>query len=408
MSRWWDQIKAAFGRGPSVSPARFGVETWRPPVDQLLNHMYRRLGTTIDRDRALTVPAVLKGRNMICSVATLPLEAVNARNIRQDRPLFQQLDPNVPNVVVMAQTVEDLVFDAVSWWRVVGFDDEGYPARIQRYAVDQVSLQSPEDYTRAYLPSGLATEGVIWMDGHKVSFDQVIRFDSPNPGLMTAGVDVVRRAIAANEAADLYARYPRRRGYFKPTDGVDPADDEVVEEILNDWATASRNHVDGYVPAALDYVAIQDSTPAELQLIQMMTRATLDVANALGVDPEELGVNTTSRVYQNATDRRQDKINEALAPYMRAITDRLSMPDVTPDGVRVRLFLGDYLKADPKTRAEVQQIYRAMGATDVAEIREDEGRPPREIEPPVSRETPPSVSRETSAPGRAPAAEVSA
>lgn len=401
MSGWWSHVKARFSARPSVAPVTFGAPLL--PVDQLLTHMYRRVGA-VDRAKALTVPAVLKGRNMICAISSLPLEAIGRDNVVQDRPLFQQLDPNVPNVVVMAQTVEDLVFEAISWWRIVGFDDEGMPSRIQRYDTDQVSLQPPKDYDRGYLPSGRATEGVIWMAGQEVPYDQVIRFDSPNPALLTAGVEAIRRAIAANQAADLYARYPRRRGYFRPTEGVDPADDGAIEKILDDWATASQDHVDGYVPAALEYTAIQDSTPAELQLIQMMTRATLDVANCLGVDPEDLGVNTTSRVYQNATDRRQDKINEALAPYMRAITDRLSMPDVTAAGTRVRFSLADYLKADPKTRAEVQQIYHGMGATDVSEIREDEGRPRREIEPPVSRETPPVVSRETSTAARPPAA----
>ena len=399
MSRWWSSVKAAFGVGsapvPDVAPTRFGVPML--PVDQLLTHMYQRVGT-VDRAKALRVPAVLKGRNMICSISTLPLEAVNAQNVRQDRPLFRQLDPNVPNVVVMAQTVEDLVFEGIAWWRITGFDPEdGMPSQIERYDVGQVSLQPPADYERGYLPSGRATEGVIWMAGKEVPFDEVIRFDSPNPALLDAGQDAIRRALAANNAADLYARYPRRRGYFRPTDGIDPADDITIEKILDDWAAASQDHVDGYVPAALEYTAIQDSTPAELQLIQMMTRATLDVANCLGVDPEDLGVNTTSRVYQNATDRRQDKINEALAPYMRAITDRLSMPDVTAEGTRVRLSLADYLKADPKTRAEVQAIYHGMGATDVAEIREDESRPPRVIRPSVPRETSPVVSRETSA-----------
>jgi HK97 family phage prohead protease len=360
------------------------------PVDQLVLWAENRVGK-IDRARALTVPAVLRGRNMICSISTLPLEAVDEDNRVQPRPLFRQFDPNVPNVVVIAQVLEDLLFDAVSWWRVTGFDEEGLPSRVERYAPDQVSLQPPASYQRGYLPSGMPTEGAVWMAGQKVPFDQVIQFQSPNPGLLVAGERAIRRAIALDEAAELYANNPRRRGYFAPKDGADPADDDAILDALDAWHAASSKRVDGYVPYALDYNAIQDSTPAELQLVQMQRQAGLDLANALGIDPEDLGISTTSRTYQNATDRRQDRINEVLAPYMRAITDRLGMLDVTRDGLTVRFSLRDYLKADPKTRAEVQAIYHGLGATDGAEIREDEGRPPRAIEPPQAPRQVPSI-----------------
>jgi HK97 family phage prohead protease len=376
-----ERLRAAFSmRTQTFDEPRAARFSGVYPVDQLVLWAENRVGK-IDRARALTVPAVLRGRNMICSVSTLPLEAIDGDNRVQPRPLFRQLDPNTPNVVVIAQILEDLLFDAVAWLRVTGFDDEGYPSRVQRYAPDQVSLQPPASYQRGYLPSGLPTEGVVWMEGQPVPFDQVIRFDSPNPALMVAGERAIRRAIALDEAAELYAKNPRRRGYFAPKDGADPADDDAILDALDAWHESASKRVDGYVPFALDYNAIQDSTPAELQLVQMQRQAGLDLANALGIDPEDLGISTTSRTYQNATDRRQDRINEVLAPYMRAVTDRLGMPDVTRDGLTVRFSLRDYLKADPKTRAEVQAIYHSLGATDGGEIREDEGRPPRAIEP---------------------------
>lgn len=350
------------------------------PVDQLLLHLASKRGA-VTREQALRVPGVLRGRNMICAIATLPLEAVDAGNRRQTVPLLEQFDPDVPPVVTLAQTIEDLLFDAVAWWRVVGFDQDGYPSRVRRYAPHQVSLTPPDGYQRGYLPSGLPTSGVVWMEGVTVPFSEVIRFDSPNPGLLDAGSDVVGRCIDLDNAARLYANSPRRRGYFHPSDGVDPVDDDAIKEILNDWARASARSVDGYVPAALAYTPIQDSTPAELQLVQMQQQAALDLANAIGIDPEDLGVNTTSRTYQNATDRRRDRINDVLSPFMRAITDRLTMPDVTMPGRRVRFALDDYLRADPKTRAEVQQMYVAMGVTDAAEVRAEEGKPARAVTP---------------------------
>lgn len=383
------RVREWFGYGtpPAAEPTRaLRFSEMTPvtlPVDQLLAYFYAKQGK-VTRDNALTIPAMLRGRNLICAISTLPLEAVDETNHVLARPLFQQLDNNTANVVVLAQTIEDLLFEGVAWWRVVGFDADGYPSRVRRYDVGDVSLQPPDDYRAGRLPSGLATEGVVWMDGNAVPFSEVIRFDSPNPALLIAGGNVIRRALALDQTAALYASSPRRRGFFTPKEGADPAEDADIEAALDAWEAASAERVDGYVPYALDYNAIQDSTPAELQLIQMLERVTLDIANELGMDPEDLGISTTSRTYQNATDRRQDRINDTLASYMRAITDRLAMADVTRPGVRVRFGLNDYLRADPRTRAEVQQIYHGMGVTDAAEIRAEEGKPPRSITPPAA------------------------
>jgi hypothetical protein len=338
----------------------------------------------VGRAEALGVPVVLKGRNMICGISTLPLQAIDADNRLQDHPLLRQVDPNVPNVTTLAMTVEDLLFEAVAWWRITGFSWDGYPATCRRYEPGQVSLNPPAGYEHALLPSGLPSEGQVWMAGEPVPWSQVIRFDSPNPALLVAGQRPIKRAIALDKAADLYAGSPRMRGFFTPKEGADPGADDDIEDALNAWALARTKRVDGYVPLALDYNPIQDPTPAELQLIQMQQRADLAIAVALGIDPEDVGVNTTSRTYANIVDRRKDRINDTLSPYMRAVTDRLSMPDVTKRGVTVRFWLDDYLKADPKTRAEVQQIYKTLGVTDAAEIREDEGREPRTIQAPAA------------------------
>lgn len=373
---WGDRFKAWLGFGPDpVRPRRF------TQIPQLVSWREEQLAG-IDRKQALSIPAVLKGRNLICSIATLPLVAKNGANRVVPLPLLTQFNPNVPNVVVKAQVLEDLLFDAVSWWRVTGFDEYGRPSQVARYAPGDVSLDPPATYRKGYLPSELPTEGVVWMEGHPVPFDQVIRFDSPNPGLLDVGYRTIARSIALDDTADLLATNPKMRGYFSPADGADPADDDEILEILEDWKTSRSQRLDGYVPAALAYNPIQDPTPSELQLIEMQRRNDLNLANMIGVDPEDLGVSTTSRTYQNAVDRRQDRVNTVFAPYMDAFTDRLNMPDVTRPGLTVGFDLDQYLRADPKTRADVHAIYHGLGAIDAAEIRADEGRPPKSIEAP--------------------------
>lgn len=346
------------------------------PVDQMVAEMLHGTGR-ISRTEALSVPAFKRGRDLICSIATLPLQTIDAQFNVQDHPLMRQIDPNVPNIVTLAQTVEDLICDGVAWWRITQFGDDGFPAHAVRLDPSQVTVNPPTNYRQGYLPDGEPVTGTVYVYGQPVSILSIIRFVSPNPPMLQVGARVLQRACALDRAAEMYAESPRPMDYFTPTDGADPVDDVEVEGLLNTWKVARRKRSTAYVPAALTYNEVQQPTPADLQLVELQKRAALDVANLLGLDPEDIGISTTSRTYQNAVDRRKDRVNDVLSPYMRALTDRLSMGDVTRTGYTVRLVLDDYLKADALTRVKVQQAYQAMGVIDVQDIRQDEGIAPR-------------------------------
>jgi phage head maturation protease len=330
----------------------------------------------VTRETALQVPAVQRGRNLICAIATLPLTQYGPNRAPERSTLLAQIDPQVPNVVTVAQTVEDLLFDGIGWWRITTRAWNGFPSSAQRIDPSRVHLNAPPGgQSVRILPSGADPEAAVWIDTTVVNGADMIRFDSPNPPLLVAARRAIRRAAKLEMAAERYADNPKALDYFTPAEGADPANDEDIREILSDWETGRNDGSTGYVPASLKYNTVMMPTPADLQLVQLQARAALDIANAIGLDPEDLGVSTTSRTYQNATDRRQDRINDVLAPYMRAITDRLGMNDVTRQGYSVAFDLRDYLKADPITRATVATQMAALSAITVDEIREDDDRP---------------------------------
>ena len=348
------------------------------PIDSMFLEM-RGGGAfpTATRAEALSVPAVQKGRNLLCSIATLPLVQKGPDNKLVRNPLLEQIDPDVPNVVTLAQTVEDLVFDAIAWWRITGFGFDDYPMTARRLDPSSVSLVPPDGRSPAPLPSGEDPRGaVVWVDGKPVSASEMIRFDSPNPAVLKVCGRSIKRAVLFDQTARLYADNPRPLDYFTPSDGVDPVEDEQIQDILGDWDTSRRHRSTAYVPAALAYHSVDSPTPHDLQLVELQRQVTLELANALGVDPEDLGVSTTSRTYANAVDRRRDRINDVLAPFMRAITDRLSMGDVTKRGYHVVFDLDDYLKSNPTERFAVYEKGLALGVWTVDDIRRKEGEPP--------------------------------
>jgi HK97 family phage prohead protease len=314
----------------------------------------------------------------MASIATLPLVQYGPGNERVRNTFLEQIDPDVPNVVTMSQTVEDLVFEAIAWWEITGWTYDGFPANARRHDPSTVRLQPPTGRTPAPLPSGEDPRGAsVWIDGREVSWRNVIRFDSPNPGVLKVGGRAIRRAIALDQAARMYADDPRPLDYFTPAPEMSEPPPEDVQTFLNQWVQARHEGATAYVPGDFVYHTVDTPSPKELQLVELQQQAALDIANSFGLDPEELGVSTTSRTYANVVDRRKDKVNDVLAPYMRAITDRLSMPDVTKRGYRVAFDLDDFMKSNPTERWSVYEKAKNMGVLDVDEIRRLEGLPAR-------------------------------
>jgi len=338
------------------------------PVDKVLAAMQANIGT-ISRDDALQVAAVQRGRNELCSIATLPMRLYRGLDVI-DSPLFRQFDPNVPNVVHLAMTIEDLAFERIAYWQVTGQDFNNYPASVRRIPPGRVSLKRPNGSPRA------GDERWVWIkpdgakDWEQLSAALLIRFDSPNPGILGANSRAIRRALALDRVAAMYADNPQLREWFTDADtGEDGMSDDDINGFLADYGAARRASPYGWIPRAVARADVSAPSPRDLTLVELQKQVTIEIANGLGVDPEDLGVSTTSRTYQNAVDRKQDKINRVYAPFMRALTDRLSMGDVTVRGQSVQFDLTDYLKSDPVTQAAYWRALKDMDVTDAAEIR---------------------------------------
>lgn len=355
-----------------LEPTRV-YDTTPKPIDEMIGAMLAAgsIGGRVGRAEALSVPAVLRGRNELCSIATLPLRLYKGLNI-VDSALLRQIDPDVPNVVTLAATVEDLVFEGIAWWLILAKDFDNFPTAARRLDPATVSLDPPTAATNP-LPAGYDPRGSagVWVNGVWTPSNRIIRFDSPNPGLLTAGARPVRRALLLDRLAVVYADNPRPLDYFTDAEdpNVDPMTDDEVPAFLAEWRASRKQGSTAWIPGNVKRVDVDAPSPGDLQLVELQQQVMLELANALGVDPEDLGISTTSRTYFNAVDRRTSKVNNTYGPYMSAVTDRLSMGDVTRRGYTVRFDLTDYLKADPAEQVAYWKGLYDMGAISRDEVR---------------------------------------
>jgi hypothetical protein len=342
-------------------------------VDAIAEDQYgSALLPIVTRDEALSVPAVHRARNKICStISTLPLKTYNTKFELVDNPLLREIDPARTNSAVLSDTGEDMFLYKYAYWRVLQRSADGFPYFAEHISFSRVAEQEKGGRV------------IVLIDGVETSWRDVIKFESPNPSFLRYGGRVIKRALDLDVTSAKYARNPRPLDYFTPDMDVDPLDDNGIRSFLQKWKLWLRNNVTGYVPAGMKYVSVDQPTPAELQLIDAQQQVALSIANMTGIDPEEFGINTTSRTYNNIQDRRKDNVNEVYAPYMSAITERLSKGDVTKRGHQVFFDLTDFMKADDKTRMEVQLGYHSAGLLTDEEIRTAEHLPalPRKEEP---------------------------
>jgi hypothetical protein len=344
----------------------------------------------ISRAEALQVPAVLRSRNLIAgTLARLPVHVRDKdRNIAAPTTLLDQIDPNVPNVVTYAQTYEDLLLEGLSWWRVLEFGWHGYPVSAEHLSPDRVFVSGlPLPLTNGH--GGMAMGPVrVYVDGRPVEDNEVIRFDSPNPPLLTHAARAIRTCARLDATAAMYGDEPLPLGYFAPRDGVTEHRSEAeIGAVLDKWEAMRRQRAWGYVGGQWEAKVLQFNAE-QIQLADQRQHAVLEIARAAGIDPEDLGVSTTSRTYQNAEQRRLDLLDFTLAAYVAALEQRLSMRDILPRGYTAKVSFDGFLRSDTLTRMQAYEIGEKVGAYTVAEVRELEDRPSTPAGQPPSPVTP--------------------
>lgn len=368
----------------SSGPARQFTLDIPPEISGLLRQM--ELAPRVTRREALQVPAVMAGRNRICStLAGLPLRMHGPDRVVRDWPLFSQPDPNIPASVTWALTYEDLLFEGVAWWQVEARSAAGWPTEIRHVPHTSVSPQpfpwrGPADVVTPDLQIPENPHGV-YVDGAFVPNRDIIRFDSPNPPLLVHAARAIRTALLLDTTAGRYSNEPIGIGYFQADDsGVDPFEDEDDPEaataaFLAKWAAARRAHAWGWIPPGVKLGDGVGFSPKDLQLADARQHAVLEIARAMVLDPEDLGVSTTSRTYQNREDRLRDFLTITLGAYISAVQDRLSMKDVTPRGSYARISPDGLLRSDIMTRLNAYKLGREVGVYDDERIAELEDIP---------------------------------
>ena len=346
-------VEATIDAAAYPAPNNGIVNNWLYPV------------STASRASAMAVPTIARGRNILCSLATLPLEQylkTDGSHVEPNR-VINQPDQRVPGSAIYSFIAEDLLFHGVAYGQILSMYADGRIQEWTRISVDRVIPKL----------NPLGTQIV----GYEVDNIQVppsgvgslVVFNGLDEGFLNRAGRTIRAAIALENAAEQFAKEPVPMMVLK-SNGTNLTS-ERISKLLESWRVARTNRSTAFLNADVELQAM-GIDPSKLQLNEARQYVALELCRALNIPAFFASAESTSMTYSNAINERRSLIDFGGRNILLAIEQRLSQPDFVPAGNYVRFSLDEFLRGNPLERAQVYEILNRIGAMSVDEIREEE------------------------------------
>lgn len=320
----------------------------------------------ISRRDAMSVPAVKRCRDLLCTVASFPLE-YKKKSTGEDIPQPRWIDQpskSQPRFVTMGWTIDSLLFYGQAFWEVTEvYAEDGRPASFDWVANTRVTTTT--DSFGTYVTNYYVDGTLRPMSG----VGSLVTFQAFNEGILATGHKVIRAAFDVQTAATVAAATPMPTGYLKNTGADLPANE--VQGLLAAWKQARLNRSTAYLTSTLDYQATSFS-PKEMGYTEQIQNLATEISRLCGIPAYYLSADqNTSMTYSNILDERKQIVALAFQPYISAIEERLSMDDISTHEVKFDLDDG-FLRTDPMQRLLVVEKMLALGLIDINQAMEME------------------------------------
>ena len=326
-------------------------------------------GSAIDRNMALTVPSVLRCRNLICGViASIDLELYKKSTGKEmESPLWlEQPDPRQPRSVTISYTVDSLLFYGVAYWRVTSlYFSDNRPASFEWIANTRVSVTTNSNGTEVAYYS---------IQGERVpesGIGSLVTFQSLLPGVLNCGGKTIQSAIDVQKAAAVAAATPMATTVLK-NNGADLPEAQV-QGLLASWKAARQSRSTAYLTSTLSVENLGFS-PRDMLYTEASQYLATEIARLMNTPAYYISADlNNSMTYQNILDGRKEFVAYSLQPYISAIENRLSMDDITAHGNVVKFALDEtFLRADTMARLLAIEKMLALDLITVEQARADE------------------------------------
>ena len=335
------------------------------------------LGTPVSTTRqlAMSVPSVARARNIICgTIGSLPLTTFNRITGEYVDPhrVINQPDPRVAGFVVYCWLAEDIWMYGAGYGQVLEMYSTTDGGRVRAWTRIRPSRVSVDTEIQTDTITGYKVDGKpVPISG----VGSIIRFDGPDEGLLHRAGKTIQAAVYLENAAVNYAKEPAPSMVLK-SNGTNLTA-ERISSLLSAWKTARQSRSTAFLNADVELQQF-GFDPKTLQLAEARQYVALELSRACNIPAYFLSAETTSMTYSNAVSERRGLVDFSLRPILKAIEERLSLPDFVPNPVMTRFALDDFLRGNPLERAQVYEILNRIGAMSVEQIQREEDLIPNE------------------------------
>ena len=322
------------------------------------------IGEGVTRELALSIPSVLACRNLVIGTV-VQLELYRYRGDERLEPdyLVSKPDPSTTMPATLGGTVDDLAFHGRAYWRVLDRDSEGYPRRARWTPVADVTPETRSSGGSYQELLGYRVAGLADV----VPPDDLIRFDSPLPGVLEVGGRTLAAALELEDAARRLAAVELPAGVLK-NEGQEVSEDEA-EEVVERFEAQRREHGVAFVQGVA--YSRENLSPADLQLVEARANVATDVARLFNVPVAMIGAspsgNASALLYSNLSQQLAILVSSAVAPHLHTIEATLT--DVYPRGTSVAFDVQTFLRSDPQAAADYAIALLGANLVDVTEAR---------------------------------------
>lgn len=328
----------------------------------------------VSANRALSLSSVFAANRLLAqSISTLPLKAYRrggeGRLPMDTLPqLFAQLVTDGQLVPWLHRCVTSLGLRGNAFGLVISRDGFGYPTAIEWLDPSVVCADDRPGKT-----------GWLW-NGREVPRGDIVHiplFAMPGQRVGLSPIASFAQTLGIGLQAQTYASDWFAAGGFPPgtfRNEEKAVSQEEAEIIKSRVVNAIRTHTPLVHGSDWKYDPIS-VPPEEAQFVETMKMTTNQIAAVYGIPPEMIGGESgSSMTYANVEQQQINFVMFTLRPWLVVLEHAFS--SLLPDRQYVKFNSDALIRADLKTRWEVNQIRLNTGAANVDEIRVQEDEPP--------------------------------
>jgi HK97 family phage portal protein len=324
--------------------------------------------------RALSLAAVYSANRLLAeSISTLPLKTyrrgTDGRLPMDTLPqLFAQLVTDGQLVPWLHRCVTSLALRGNAYGLIINRDGFGFPTVIEWL-----------DPSCVVADDRPGMNGWLW-NGREVPRDQIVHiplFALAGQRVGVSPISAYAQTLGIGLQAQTYASDWFAAGGFPP--GTFKNESKVVSQEEADIVKARvvaaiRSHAPLVHGSDWQYTPVS-VPPEEAQFIETMKMTTNQIAAIYGIPPEMIGGESgSSMTYANVEQQQINFVMFTLRPWLVRLETAFSA--LLPDRQYVKFNSDALIRADLKTRWEVNKIRADMGAANIDEIRAQEDEAP--------------------------------